>query len=229
MHGATLIDKAGRPLRPCILWNDGRSAKEAAELDADPRFRKITGNIVFPGFTAPKLVWVHRHEPKIFGKVAQGAAAEGLCAAVAHGRLRLRHVGFRRHVLARRREARLVRRRFSPRRISTATRCRRSSKAPKPTGKLRAVLATRWGMTTGAGRRRRRRRQRRFRLRRGNGRARRSLRVARHVRRALRLQRKIPAECGERRPRLLPCAAEHLAPDGRDPVGRRVARMAGAA
>ena len=71
MHGATLIDKAGRPLRPCILWNDGRSAKEAAELDADPRFRKITGNIVFPGFTAPKLVWVHRHEPKIFGKVAK--------------------------------------------------------------------------------------------------------------------------------------------------------------
>ena len=71
MHGATLIDKAGRPLRPCILWNDGRSFKEAAELDADPRFRKITGNIVFPGFTAPKLVWVHRHEPKIFGKVAK--------------------------------------------------------------------------------------------------------------------------------------------------------------
>jgi xylulokinase len=71
MHGATLIDKAGRPLRPCILWNDGRSVKEAAELDADPRFRKITGNIVFPGFTAPKLVWVARHEPAIFAKVAK--------------------------------------------------------------------------------------------------------------------------------------------------------------
>ncbi len=71
MHGATLIDKADRPLRPCILWNDGRSAEEAAELDADPRFRAITGNIVFPGFTAPKLVWVHRHEPKIFGSVAK--------------------------------------------------------------------------------------------------------------------------------------------------------------
>ena len=71
MHGATLIDKAERPLRPCILWNDGRSAKEAAELDANPSFRKITGNIVFPGFTAPKLVWVHRHEPRIFGAVAK--------------------------------------------------------------------------------------------------------------------------------------------------------------
>src|SRR3954464_8451204 len=56
MHGATLIDRSERPLRPCILWNDGRAAEEAAELDADPRFRAITGNIVFPGFTAPKLL-----------------------------------------------------------------------------------------------------------------------------------------------------------------------------
>jgi xylulokinase len=71
MHGATLIDKGGRPLRPCILWNDGRSAQEAAELDADPRFRAITGNIVFPGFTAPKLVWIQRHEPQIFARVAR--------------------------------------------------------------------------------------------------------------------------------------------------------------
>ena len=69
MHGATLLDHADRPLRPCILWNDGRSWEEAAELDADPQFRQITGNIVFSGFTAPKLVWVHRHEPKIFGDV----------------------------------------------------------------------------------------------------------------------------------------------------------------
>ena len=71
MHGATLIDKADKPLRPCILWNDVRSAKEAAELDAKPSFRKITGNIVFPGFTAPKLAWVARHEPEVFAKVAK--------------------------------------------------------------------------------------------------------------------------------------------------------------
>jgi xylulokinase len=71
MHGATLLDQADRPLRPCILWNDVRSSEEAAEIDRDPRFRKITGNIVFPGFTAPKLVWVARHEPAIFGKVAK--------------------------------------------------------------------------------------------------------------------------------------------------------------
>ncbi|WP_106744684.1 xylulokinase [Yoonia maritima] len=69
MHGATLLDENDEVLRPCILWNDTRSAVEAAELDADPKFRALTGNIVFPGFTAPKLVWVARHEPEIFAKV----------------------------------------------------------------------------------------------------------------------------------------------------------------
>lgn len=69
MHGATLLDANDEVLRPCILWNDTRSAVEAAELDADPRFRALTGNIVFPGFTAPKLVWVARHEPDVFAKV----------------------------------------------------------------------------------------------------------------------------------------------------------------
>jgi len=71
MHGATLLDRDDRVLRPCILWNDVRSHAEAAKLDADPQFRKITGNIVFPGFTAPKLVWVKNNEPDIFAKVAK--------------------------------------------------------------------------------------------------------------------------------------------------------------
>ena len=71
MHGATLLDAADNVLRPCILWNDTRSHAEAAALDADPKFRALTGNIVFPGFTAPKLVWVARHEPAIFAKVAK--------------------------------------------------------------------------------------------------------------------------------------------------------------
>jgi xylulokinase len=69
MHGATLLDGSDNVLRPCILWNDTRSFKEAATLDADPRFRALTGNIVFPGFTAPKLVWVKNNEPEIFAKV----------------------------------------------------------------------------------------------------------------------------------------------------------------
>ncbi|GLS36727.1 xylulokinase [Mesorhizobium tianshanense] len=71
MHGATLLDAGDQVLRPCILWNDTRSHAEAAALDADPRFRKLTGNIVFPGFTAPKLVWVKNNEPDIFGRVAK--------------------------------------------------------------------------------------------------------------------------------------------------------------
>lgn len=66
MHGATLLDEHDAPLRPCMLWNDTRAHREAAELDADPRFRATTGNIVFPGFTAPKVAWVARHEPRVF-------------------------------------------------------------------------------------------------------------------------------------------------------------------
>jgi xylulokinase len=71
MHGATLLSASDDVLRPCILWNDTRAHLEAAELDADPRFRAISGNIVFPGFTAPKLVWVARHEPAVFARVAK--------------------------------------------------------------------------------------------------------------------------------------------------------------
>ncbi len=69
MHGATLLDEQDQVLRPCILWNDTRSYREAAALDADPAFRAITGNIVFPGFTAPKLVWVAKNEPEIFARI----------------------------------------------------------------------------------------------------------------------------------------------------------------
>jgi len=71
MHGATLIDKSDAVLRPCMLWNDTRSHAEAAALDADPRFRRITGNIVFPGFTAPKVEWVKKNEPAVFAGIAR--------------------------------------------------------------------------------------------------------------------------------------------------------------
>ncbi|MBB5514372.1 xylulokinase [Rubricella aquisinus] len=71
MHGATLLDRADNVLRPCILWNDTRAAAEAEMLDGDPQFQRIAGNIVFPGFTAPKLVWAANHEPALFAKVAK--------------------------------------------------------------------------------------------------------------------------------------------------------------
>lgn len=70
MHGATILGADDAVLRPCMLWNDTRSHEEAAAMDADPAFRAISGNIVFPGFTAPKLGWVAKHEPALFERVA---------------------------------------------------------------------------------------------------------------------------------------------------------------
>lgn len=71
MHGATCLDSNGEVIRPCILWNDTRSHAEAAALDATPNVRDLSGNIVFPGFTAPKLVWMQKHEPDNFARVGK--------------------------------------------------------------------------------------------------------------------------------------------------------------
>jgi xylulokinase len=71
MHGATLIGADDAVLRPCMLWNDTRSHAQAAAMDNDPQFRAITGNIVFPGFTAPKVDWVRKNEPDVFAKIAK--------------------------------------------------------------------------------------------------------------------------------------------------------------
>ncbi len=71
MHGATLLDSSDQVLRPCILWNDTRSHREAAALDANPLFREQSGNIVFPGFTAPKLHWLENNEKDVFSQVAK--------------------------------------------------------------------------------------------------------------------------------------------------------------
>jgi xylulokinase len=66
MHGATLLGAKDRPLRPAILWNDGRSFAECLELKRRvPDVEKRTGNLVMPGFTAPKMLWVAAHEPEI--------------------------------------------------------------------------------------------------------------------------------------------------------------------
>lgn len=71
MHGATLLDKHHRALRPAILWNDGRSARQCLDLErAVPDMTQITGNRAMPGFTAPKLLWVRLHEPEIFAQTA---------------------------------------------------------------------------------------------------------------------------------------------------------------
>jgi len=72
MHGATLLDEKGAVLRPCILWNDVRSFVECDELTRDwPAVSAVTGNLAMPGFTAPKLMWVRKHEPEVFKRVAK--------------------------------------------------------------------------------------------------------------------------------------------------------------
>jgi xylulokinase len=70
MHGAVLLDEAGQPLRPAILWNDTRSEAECGALEASlPTLRRIAGNPAMPGFTAPKLLWVRKHEPDVFARI----------------------------------------------------------------------------------------------------------------------------------------------------------------
>jgi xylulokinase len=70
MHGAVLLGEDDAVLRPAILWNDGRSHAECAELtERAPRLHQIAANLAMPGFTAPKLLWVERHEPEVFARV----------------------------------------------------------------------------------------------------------------------------------------------------------------
>jgi xylulokinase len=72
MHGLVLLDAAGRVLRPAILWNDQRASDEC-RLIRDTfgleQLVAITGNDAFPGFSAPKLLWIRKHEPEIYARV----------------------------------------------------------------------------------------------------------------------------------------------------------------
>jgi xylulokinase len=73
MHGLVLLDAADRVLRPAILWNDQRTAAECVEIEERiglARLVELTGNRALPGFTAPKLLWVRRHEPEVWARVA---------------------------------------------------------------------------------------------------------------------------------------------------------------
>ena len=74
MHGLVALDAEQRVLRPAILWNDQRTAAECAEIEERiglERLIELTGNRALPGFTAPKLLWVRRHEPDVYGRIAQ--------------------------------------------------------------------------------------------------------------------------------------------------------------
>jgi len=74
MHGLVCLDEADRVLRPAILWNDQRTAAECAEIEERvglERLIELTGNRALTGFTAPKLLWLRRHEPEIFKRITR--------------------------------------------------------------------------------------------------------------------------------------------------------------
>jgi xylulokinase len=147
MHGATLLDANLKPLRPCILWNDGRSAAECRALEQRwPALRATTGNRAMPGFTAPKLLWVAAHEPENFAAtrlvllpkaylrlVLAGEAIEDVSDA--SGSLWLD----------------VARRDWSDEGLSATGLSRRQMprlvEGCAPAGQLRSELALRWGMT----------------------------------------------------------------------------------
>jgi xylulokinase len=73
MHGLVVLDDGGRVLRPAILWNDQRTEAECAEIEERvglARLIQLTGNRALTGFTAPKLLWLRRHEPETYARVA---------------------------------------------------------------------------------------------------------------------------------------------------------------
>ena len=74
MHGLVALDETDAVLRPAILWNDGRTAEETAWLNdtvGRPVLSARTGNIAFAGFTAPKLLWMKKHEPELFARIGK--------------------------------------------------------------------------------------------------------------------------------------------------------------
>ena len=74
MHGLVVLDGDGSVIRPAILWNDGRTAREVDRLNntvGKEKLSKLTANIAFAGFTAPKLLWMKENEPENFARIAK--------------------------------------------------------------------------------------------------------------------------------------------------------------
>lgn len=74
MHGLVILDQEDCVIRPAILWNDGRTAKQVDYLNNEigkDKLSQYTANIAFAGFTAPKILWVRENEPENFQKIAK--------------------------------------------------------------------------------------------------------------------------------------------------------------
>jgi xylulokinase len=86
MHGLVALGRDDRVLRPAILWNDQRTGQECGEIEHTiglERLIELTGNRALPGFTAPKLLWLRRHEPETYAQI------ERICLPKDYVRLRL--------------------------------------------------------------------------------------------------------------------------------------------
>jgi xylulokinase len=73
MHGLVALDASERVLRPAILWNDQRTGEECREIEERIGLERLiaaTGNRALTGFTAPKLLWLRKHEPDVYGRIA---------------------------------------------------------------------------------------------------------------------------------------------------------------
>jgi xylulokinase len=146
MHGAVLLDAHDRVLRPAILWNDMRSAQECALLtERAPQLHTVAGNLAMPGFTAPKLLWVARHEPDLFKRTA--------CVLLPKDYLRLRMTGEK---ISDPSDAAgtlwldVARREWSDALLDACdmqrTQMPRLAEGSAPAGVLRAELAREWGL-----------------------------------------------------------------------------------
>lgn len=147
MHGPVLLDAAMRPLRPCILWNDGRARTECHQLEQRwPDLRTVTGNKAMAGFAAPKLVWLAAHEPEILAAtrlillpkaylrlVLSGEAIEDVSDASGSLWLDVERRDWSDEGLA----ATALSRAQMPRLVEGSA----------PAGQLRRDLATRWGLS----------------------------------------------------------------------------------
>ena len=226
MHGATLLDAEDKPLRPAILWNDGRSFAECAELKRRvPDLEERTGNLAMPGFTAPKMLWVAAHEPEV------AKATKRVLLPKDYVRLRLSG-----EAVSEMSDASgtlwldVGQRRWDASLLSATGLTEKAMpnlvEGSEVSAHLAPAVAAAWGLDRAQGSDRGRgRRQRRFRNRGRRHRAGGGLRLPRHVGRHLFRHRQFRPPARAHAARVLPCAAASLARHGGDAVGRVLARL----
>ena len=217
MHGAVLLDAAGRVLRPAILWNDGRSSAECAELGAARAGARGASPAISPCPASPRpscCGW-QRTSPRSSAPPPRCCCRRTTCAAALTGDDVSEMSDASGTPLARCRPARLVGRHAGGDRPRAPRTCRAWSRAASPPARCCRHSARAWGLGDGvivaggggdnAATRGRHRRGPRWA----------GIPIARHLRRAVRRHGRLPPQPGPGRPRLLPRAAGPVAPDGR--------------